>query len=131
MGSGSSSTQIKWAAKPDKCLDVINGRQTPRQKRHEVQLHDCHPEGHADRINQAFSVQFLDSSYGHIVWLGNGQNQCLDNWDGAVSTHSAHLSQIVTWPCHSYDEGSAGINQLWYEAASPTTTTPPPAPDCD
>uniref|UniRef100_A0A6U6S450 Uncharacterized protein n=1 Tax=Zooxanthella nutricula TaxID=1333877 RepID=A0A6U6S450_9DINO len=128
----SNLPQIKWAAKPSKCLDVVDGHQTPQQKRHEVKLHDCHPQGHPDRVNQAFSVQFMSSGYvSHILWLGNGKNQCLDNWDGAVSTHSAHLSQIATWTCHPYSEGAAGLNQMWYWAAdpvAPTSTTAPP--DC-
>merc|ERR1711933_131120 len=74
----------------------------------------------------AFDVQFMSSGYAsHGVWLGNGQNQCLDNWDGVVNTHSEHASQIATWPCAAYGDGAASLNQLWYAASAPTTASPP------
>merc|ERR1712066_42886 len=87
-----------------------------------------------DRVNQAFDVQFMSSGYAsHVVWLGNGQNQCLDNWDGVVNTHSEHASQIATWPCAAYGDGAASLNQLWYAASAPTTASPTTAPpsNCD
>eukprot|EP00929_Paragymnodinium_shiwhaense_P018837 TRINITY_DN1303_c0_g1_i1.p1 TRINITY_DN1303_c0_g1~~TRINITY_DN1303_c0_g1_i1.p1 ORF type:complete len:251 (-),score=57.75 TRINITY_DN1303_c0_g1_i1:941-1693(-) len=129
--------QIRWQMDPHMCLtgeeDHSSGAgpaeavETSGHEHHlRLTLQSCLDKEDAGRKRQAFKLDFDmeadPANAGRIIWLGGGQEYCLENLTGRVNKPLEDLPELIEVAprrCAADSTEQVGKKQLWYAIPSP------------